>query len=94
MMSEKPEISSTGVYLVLLVLLVVTVGAAFLHLGVGNVIISLVVATLQMAFIAVYFMQLRFSSHLTWIVAGASLLWLGILFALVMGDYATRSWRW
>jgi caa(3)-type oxidase subunit IV len=54
MMGEKPEISPAGVYLVSLVLLVVTVGAAFLPLGVGNVIISLVVATLQMAFIAVY----------------------------------------
>ena len=63
-MGEKPEISPAGVYFVSLVLLAVTVGAAFLHLGVGNVIISLVVATLQMAFIAVYFMQLRFSSPL------------------------------
>jgi caa(3)-type oxidase subunit IV len=57
-----------------------------------NIIIALLIAGIQMSLISIFFMQLRWSGHLNWIVACASLLWLGILFALVMGDYATRSW--
>jgi caa(3)-type oxidase subunit IV len=88
------QLRLTLVYAGLLMLLGLTVGAAFLHLGIFHVVTVLVVAVLQMLLVAVYFMELRVSSQLTWILAGASLLWLGILFSLVMSDYATRSWVW
>jgi cytochrome c oxidase subunit 4 len=90
----RSQLGLTKVYGGLLVLLAVTVGAAFLHLGALHAVIAFAVGALQMTLIAIYFMQLRTSSQLTWTVAGASLLWLGILFALVLSDYATRSWVW
>jgi cytochrome c oxidase subunit 4 len=91
-MNSKSEALLTRVYLALLLLLAGTVGAAFINLGVINIVIALLVGSVQMMLITLYFMQLRFSGHRSWIVACASLLWLGILFALVMGDYATRNW--
>jgi hypothetical protein len=53
---------------------------------------GLLIASLQMILITLYFMALRFRGDINWIVAGASLLWLGILFLSVMGYYATRNW--
>jgi cytochrome c oxidase subunit 4 len=91
-MNTKPKSYFAGAYAALLVLLAGSVGVAFLHLGVVNTIISLIIASVQMMLITLYFMELRFGGHITWIVAGGSLLWLGILFVLVMGDYATRNW--
>ena len=91
-MGAKTERSFIGVYLWLWLLLAGTVGAAFLRLGVINIIIALLIAGIQITLIAFYFMQLRRSNHLNWIVAIASLLWLSIMFALVIGDYATPSW--
>jgi cytochrome c oxidase subunit IV len=91
-MNLKSESHFTGPYITLLLLLAITVSAAFFHLGMINMVIALLIAVVQMTVITLYFMQLRLSSHLNWIVALGSLLWLGILFTLVMGDYATRNW--
>ena len=90
-MSKKPDLLFLRVYAALLLLLVCTVGIAFLHLGFFNVIAALSIAAVQTVLIVLYFMRLRASDRLNWIVAGASLFWLGILFVLVMGDYATRT---
>jgi caa(3)-type oxidase subunit IV len=87
---RKPDLART--YVALLVLLSGTVGVAFLHLGVLNIIVCLLIATLQMVLVTLSFMELRFGGQINWVVAAASLLWLGVLFVLVMGDYATRTW--
>jgi cytochrome c oxidase subunit 4 len=42
--------------------------------------------------VILYFMHLRYSSRLTWVVAGAGFFWLFILMALTMSDYLTRAW--
>jgi cytochrome c oxidase subunit 4 len=91
-MNAKPKSYFAEAYIALLALLAATVGVAFLHLGVFNTVFGLLIASLQMILITLYFMELRFRGQINWIVAGASLLWLGILFLLVMGDYATRNW--
>ena len=39
-----------------------------------------------------FFMHVRHSSGLTKITVVAGLFWLGILIALTVGDYASRSW--
>jgi cytochrome c oxidase subunit IV len=90
-MNKKPDLLFLRVYAALLFLLIGTVGIAFLHIGVFTVIAALSIAAVQTVLIVLYFMRLRASDRLNWIVAGASLLWLGILFVLVTGDYATRT---
>ena len=37
-------------------------------------------------------MHLRSSNRLTWVFSGAALLWFGILMALTLNDYLTRTW--
>src|SRR5262249_25433192 len=60
----------------LLILLALTVGAAYVHLGPFNTIAAVSIAVIKAAIIALYFMHLRRSPHLMWIFAGAGFFWL------------------
>jgi cytochrome c oxidase subunit IV len=80
------------VWIGLLVLLALTVGAAYVPLGEFNTITAVSIAVIKAVIIALYFMHLRYSPRLTWVFAGAGFFWLLILFTLSLGEYATRSW--
>jgi len=81
-----------GVFAGLMVLLAVTVGVAYVHLGRFNVVAALSIACVKAVLIILYFMHVRYSSRLLWIFVGAGFFWLGILFALSYSDYLTRVW--
>jgi len=76
----------------LMALLVVTVGAAYVDLGPFNLPVSLLIASVKVVMIVLVFMHVRYSHRLTWVFAGASLLWLAILILLTLVDYHTRGW--
>lgn len=57
-----------------------------------NVIIALTIAVTKATFVVLYFMHVRYSSRLVWLVFGSALFWLAILFALTLSDYWTRDW--
>ncbi|MFN2515487.1 MAG: cytochrome C oxidase subunit IV family protein [Pyrinomonadaceae bacterium] len=57
-----------------------------------NVIIALTIAVIKATLVVLYFMHVRYSSRLVWVVFASALFWLGILFALTFSDYWTRSW--
>jgi len=80
------------VYIALLILLALTVAANQFALGVFNTVIAISIAAIKMLLIMLFFMHVRSSSRLTWIVAGAAFFWLGILFSLTLTDFLTRSW--
>ena len=40
-----------------------------------------------------FFMHVKYSTRLTWLVVIGSVFWLGILLAMTLGDYLTRAWR-
>jgi cytochrome c oxidase subunit 4 len=85
-----------GTYLrvwgLLLALLALTLGMAYVNAGWLNPVFAVGIAAAKAGVIAVYFMHLRSSSRLVWIVAFAGVLWLAILFALSAGDYLTRGY--
>jgi cytochrome c oxidase subunit IV len=78
----------------LMVLTVLTVGAAFVDLGVMNSVLALSIAIVKATLVVLFFMHLKYSSRLVWVVGGAALFWLGILLVLILSDYATRGWAW
>jgi cytochrome c oxidase subunit 4 len=80
------------VYLALLILLTLTIVADQFALGVFNTVIAISIAAIKMLLIMLFFMHLRSSGRLTWIVAGAAFFWLSILFGLTLTDLLTRSW--
>jgi cytochrome c oxidase subunit 4 len=72
---------------------VATVAAAFIDLGGQlNTVLALTIATFKATLVVLYFMHVRYSSRLTWVIVGSGLFWLGIMFALTLSDYLTRSW--
>ena len=79
------------VFTVLLVLTYTTYIVAFVDLGPWNVVVAMAIAIGKALLVALFFMHLRYSPKLTWIVTGGGLFWLGILLALTASDYLTRG---
>jgi cytochrome c oxidase subunit 4 len=81
------------IFLVLLVGTGLTVIAAFRDFpGALNAVVALTIAVVKATFVVLYFMHVRYSSRLVWLVIAAGLFWLAIMFALTISDYSTRSW--
>lgn len=79
------------VFAALLVLLVLTIAAAEVDLGLLNPVVAMTIAVAKAVLIVLFFMHLRWSSQLTRIFAAAGLLWLILLMALAMSDYLARG---
>jgi cytochrome c oxidase subunit IV len=80
------------VFVALLGLTLLTVGVAFVDLGLLNTIIALTIAVAKALLVLLYFMHLRYSSGLTWIVLGAGMFWVSLLLTITLSDYLTRDW--
>jgi cytochrome c oxidase subunit IV len=81
------------IFLVLLVGTALTVVAAFLDFPWRfNTIIAMTIATAKATFVVLYFMHVRYSPRLVWVIVTSALFWMGILFALTLSDYWTRDW--
>ncbi len=103
-MSQQPISLRTNfvVFGALMLLLVLTVGAAYvdleaLHIGglrLGGLHFpaAMLIAGVKAALIILYFMHVRYSNRLTWVFSGAAFIWLGILLALSLSDYLSRGW--
>ena len=70
-----------------------TVQIAFFDLGALNTLAAIGIAILKATLVVLFFMHVKYSTRLTWVVVIGSVFWLGILLALTMGDYMTRAWR-
>ncbi|HWP46708.1 MAG TPA: cytochrome C oxidase subunit IV family protein [Candidatus Limnocylindrales bacterium] len=80
------------VFVVLMVLTFITIQVAFMDLGWLNNILALGIAVCKATLVALFFMHVRYSTRLTWVVILGGLFWLGIMIALTLSDYLTRSW--
>ncbi|HEX7335138.1 MAG TPA: cytochrome C oxidase subunit IV family protein [Pyrinomonadaceae bacterium] len=82
------------IFLVLLVGTALTVAAAFIdfRLPYINTVVALTIATIKATFVVLYFMHVRYSSRLIWVIMAAALFWMAILFAFTFSDYLTRDW--
>ena len=80
------------IFLVLLVGTALTVLAAFMDFPWKfNTIIALTIATAKAMFVVLYFMHVRYSSRLIWVIVASALFWMAILFAFTFSDYLTRG---
>ena len=71
---------------------ILTVAAAKVDLGGLNNIVMLTIACTKASLVSLFFMHVRWSSRLTWVVAMSGFFWLLILFGVGMTDYLTRGW--
>jgi cytochrome c oxidase subunit 4 len=82
-----------AIFSALLVGTALTVWAGFVDFpGQLNVIIALTIAVIKATLVVLYFMHVRYSSRLIWVIFASALFWLVILFALTFSDYWTRCW--
>ena len=82
-------------YLVFLALIVgtgLTVAAAKFDMGPLNNLVMLTIACTKATLVVLFFMHVRWSTRLTWVVAMSGFFWLLILFGMGMSDYLTRGW--
>ena len=81
------------IFFVLLVGTALTVAAAFVDFPWRlNTIVALTIATIKATFVVLYFMHVRYSSRLIWVIMAAALFWMAIMFAFTFSDYMTRGW--
>ena len=91
------HIVSRKVYFVifgaLIFMTVVTYFAAQIHFQreAINTIIALAIAVTKATLVILYFMHVRYSPRLTWVVVTAGFFWLGIMILLTLSDYMTRQ---
>ena len=65
---------------------------AYFDLGRLNTVAALGIAVFKAVLVVLFFMHVKYSSRLTWAVIFGGLFWLGIMLALTMNDYLTRSY--
>jgi cytochrome c oxidase subunit IV len=88
----QPRVYIT-IFLALMVGTTLTVLAAFYDFpGPLNAVVALTIAVLKATLVILYFMHVRYSSRLIWLVIAAALFWLAIMFSITFSDYWTRSW--
>lgn len=80
------------IFTALMVLTGVTVAVATVDLGRLNIITALSIAVLKATLVLLYFMHLRYSPRLTWLVVGAAFLWLALMIGMTLVDPLTRGW--
>ena len=76
----------------LMVMTGITVWVAFLDLKFMNTVVALSIAVFKATLVVLYFMHVRYSTRLTWVVAASGFVWMLILFGLTMSDYLSRGW--
>lgn len=79
------------VYLSLIILLGLTTASAYLHLGVFNGVLNIIIAVIKAALIITFFMHVRFARKPTLIFVFAGFVWLSLLVGITMSDYLTRG---
>jgi len=80
-----------AVWLVLIGLLAVSAGSAYLPLGPFNAALNLAVAAVMILLLAAFLMNLRWSSALVRVIAASGLFWLIFMFVLTFTDYLSRT---
>ena len=81
-----------AIFATLMVLTVTTVSVAFLDLGPLNLVVALGVAVTKATLVVLFFMHVKYSSKLTWLVVASGFFFVAILIALTMADIVSRGW--
>ncbi len=79
-----------GVFGALMGLTALTTWIAYQDLGALNTTVAMLIAGTKTTLVILYFMHVRYSSRLVWILAGSGFVWLVIFFVLTLQDYLTR----
>ena len=66
--------------------------SAFYDLGPLNPIVAVSIACIKGSLVVLYFMHVRYSDKLTWVIVITGFGWLAVLIVLTLSDYFSRGW--
>ncbi len=93
--AEHHIVSPIGYMMVFGTLLVftgITVGAAYIDLGVLNPIIALAIASFKAVVVILFFMHVKYQSRLIKMTVGAGFFTFLVLIMMTLSDYISRAW--
>jgi cytochrome c oxidase subunit 4 len=76
----------------LLIFTGITVGAAYVDLGVLNPIIALAIASFKAVIVILFFMHVKYQSRLIKMTVGAGFFTFLVLITMTLSDYMSRAW--
>jgi len=82
----------TLVFATLLVFTGITVGAAFVDLGVLNPIVALGIASFKAVIVILFFMHVKYQSKLVKMTVAAGFFTFLVLISMTLTDYMSRAW--
>ena len=80
------------VFITLLVFTGITVGAAYVELGVLNPIVALGIASFKAVVVILFFMHVKYQSNLVKMTVGAGFFTFLVLIGMTLSDYMSRAW--
>jgi cytochrome c oxidase subunit 4 len=80
------------VFAALLVFTALTVIVANFNFGRMNDVVAITIAVTKMMLVLLFFMHVRYSSRLIWVIVASMFFWLLILLLLTLTDYSSRGW--
>ena len=87
-----PKSTYYTIFFSLMVLTAITVAVSFINLGSLNFPIAIGVAITKATLVVLFFMHVKYSSHMTKMIVAIAIFFLMILLGLTMTDYLTRGW--
>jgi cytochrome c oxidase subunit 4 len=78
------------VWIALLILTALTWWVSYVNLGMGNVAVALLIASVKAALVALFFMQLRHENRLVWAFALVPLFFLALIIFGTLSDTMFR----
>ena len=81
-----------AIFAALMVLTAITVAVAFVDLGALNATVALGVAVVKATLVILFFMHVKYSSRLTWLVVASGFFFLLIMIAFTLSDVVSRGW--
>ncbi|MRR32640.1 caa(3)-type oxidase subunit IV [bacterium] len=79
------------VFAALMALLAVTLGVAQINLGLLNWVAALTIAVVKASLVVMFFMHVRYGTHLSWMMTVIGVLWFLIMVVLTLSDYLARG---
>ena len=79
------------IFLALMVLTAVTVGAAYVNLGRFNFLVAMIIAVFKASLVVWYFMHVKYQSRLTKLTVATGLFFLAVLLGLMLVDYGSKG---
>lgn len=80
-----------AVFGALMVFTFLTVVAATINFGAWNDVIAMTIAVTKMMLVLLFFMHVKYSSRLIWVIVAGMFFWLIILLSLTLSDYLSRD---